>query len=140
MTYLHGCLILALACKSLQAPVTPFPVYQVEVIDLNHVVKWDEEKGFEEDLTQLIFWSFQPAEFGPSWRVQDWILLTADPKTGKIDMPAMHVTKDGKVRMQFEFQGEQQVVIADKLRETFTQYDPERAEAKIFGERKGLWR
>ena len=132
-------LITLAVVKSWTPTVEPNPRHSVDLIELNHVVKWEgDDKGFEENLTQLIFWRWEPADFGPRAKIKDWVIVTADKK-GRLELPPMRL-KDGKLIMRIEFQGVDHIVTGTHFRETWTQYDPEVDERKLFGDREGLWR
>ena len=118
---------------------SPWRTFEVDVIEFNHVMDWDRENVvWDMNLCQIICYADVDQGYGFNETTLDWAVIQRDAK-GKPQYPSVCKTKDGKYRMVFDHRGEKVAVIARIFRMSFTDFDPEMEDRRIFGENHKLW-
>jgi hypothetical protein len=101
---------------------TPEPV-RVEAVEINHYHDANGNPVF----SQLILRRWLRLSTGSGHRVEDWRLI-------KSDNPLTITSKRGRKQIVFTDDGILRVIEVAKIRETWTQYDPEVVDREVYSQ------
>lgn len=132
-------MIALLLALHVSPPDPNLPTHVVDDIEINTVVAWNaEDVKYDVTLTQLIAWGDRDQGYGHTRTCLDWLMLDRKKNDEPI-VPHFNVERDGRIRMVIEHRGYQHVIVARRLHSTITDYDPELAHRRSFGDNEGLW-